>query len=270
MVMNKKVTIKTASNTPSLYTGGITIKSKQELDNMRLAGQVTGAALKLLRTSIHPGITTKELDQIAEKEIRRLGGVPSFKGYMGFPATICASVNEEIVHGIPNKRVLKQGDLLKVDCGATVNGFIGDSALSLAVGSIDPEIETLCEVTQKALYAGIENALAGNRIGDIGAAVQAFAEKYNYGLVKGYTGHGVGRYLHEDPQVPNYGVPGRGIILKEGMCIAIEPMFNLGTEATKLMDDQWTVVTADGSISSHFEHTIAITEHGPEILTVND
>tara|TARA_A100001037_G_scaffold251520_1_gene235081 strand:+ start:10468 stop:11271 length:804 start_codon:yes stop_codon:yes gene_type:complete len=262
--------VQTASNTPSQHAGGITIKSRQELDHMRLAGQITGAALKKLREAVVPGITTKELDRIAEKEIRSLGAKPAFKGYMGFPGTICASVNEEIVHGIPGKRVLQEGDLFKVDCGATINGFIGDSALSLQVGNVSPEVQHLSQITQKALYAGIEQATVGNRIGDIGAAVQALANEYGFGLVRGYTGHGVGRFLHEEPQVPNYGKPGRGIILKAGMCIAIEPMFNLGTDETLLLDDQWTVVTADGSVSSHFEHTIAITEDGPEILTINE
>ena len=189
---------------------------------------------------------------------------------MGFPGTICASVNEEIVHGIPGKRVLEEGDLFKVDCGATINGFIGDSALSLAVGEIEHEVEQLSKITREALYAGIAEAQVGNRIGDIGAAVQAIAEKHRYGLVTGYTGHGVGRFLHEEPQVPNYGRAGRGIILKTGMCIAIEPMFNLGTAETLVLDDQWTVITADYSVSSHHEHTIAITENGPEILTVNE
>ena len=267
--MNNKP-IQTASNTPSQHAGGIHIKSKQELDHMRLAGQITGAALKKLRTAVVPGITTKELDRIAEKEIRSLGAKPAFKGYMGFPGTICASVNEEIVHGIPGKRVLEEGDLFKVDCGATINGFIGDSALSLAVGEIEPEVEQLSKITREALYAGIAEAQVGNRIGDIGAAVQAIAEKHRYGLVTGYPGHGVGRFLHEEPQVPNYGRAGRGIILKAGMCIAIEPMFNLGTAETLVLDDQWTVITADYSVSSHHEHTIAITENGPEILTVNE
>lgn len=268
--MNTNKTIQTASNTPSQHAGGITIKSQQELDHMRAAGQITGAALRAVRKAIAPGITTKELDRIAEKEIKSLGAKPAFKGYMGFPATICASVNEEIVHGIPSKRVLQEGDLFKVDCGATVNGFIGDSALSLEVGTVDPEVLNLSKITQQALYAGIEKAQVGNRIGDIGAAVQAIAEKNGFGLVRGYTGHGVGRFLHEEPQVPNYGQAGRGIILKVGMCIAIEPMFNLGTAETIVLEDQWTVITADNSVSSHFEHTIAITENGPEILTVND
>ena len=258
----------TASNSASPYTGGITIKSPQEMDAMRRAGAVVGATLALLRQSIEPGMTTKDLDSIAYKEITRHGAKPTFKGYRGFPASICTSVNEEIVHGIPGKRRLKEGDIVKMDVGATIDGFIGDAAISIAAGVGSQEAEELMNATRESLEQGIQAALPGNRIGDIGAAVQAYGESRGYGVVREFVGHGVGRFLHEDPQVPNYGQPGRGVLLRPGMCIAIEPMLNLGDWRTRILDDEWTVVTLDGKLSAHFEHTIAITEDGPEILTV--
>lgn len=258
----------TASNSPSTYTGGITIKSPKEIDAMRRAGSIVGATLALLRASVEPGLTTKDLDNIAYKEIVRHGGKPTFKGYRGFPASICASVNEEIVHGIPGKRVLKEGDIIKMDVGATIDGFIGDAAISVAVGEVAIEAIELMDATRLSLEEGIKAAISGNRIGDIGAAVQKYGESKGYGVVREFVGHGVGRFLHEDPQVPNYGRPGLGPLLRTGMCIAIEPMLNLGDWHTRILDDQWTVVTADGKISSHFEHTIAITDDGPEIMTV--
>ena len=217
---------------------------------------------------LEPGLTTKDLDTIAYKEIVRHGAKPTFKGYRGFPASICTSVNEEIVHGIPGKRVLKEGDIIKMDVGATIDGFIGDAAISVAVGDVAEEAIELMDATRLSLEEGIKAAVPGNRIGDIGAAVQSYAEAKGYGVVREFVGHGVGRFLHEDPQVPNYGRPGLGPLLRPGMCIAIEPMLNLGDWHTRILDDQWTVVTADGKISSHFEHTIAITENGPEIMTV--
>ena len=235
---------------------------------MRRAGSIVGATLAILRESVEPGITTKDLDNIAYKEIIRHGAKPTFKGYRGFPANICTSVNEEIVHGIPGKRVLKQGDIVKMDVGATIDGFIGDAAISVAVGEVATEAIELMDATRQSLEEGIKAAVGGNRVGDIGAAVQEFAEAKGYGVVREFVGHGVGRFLHEDPQVPNYGKPGLGSLLRPGMCIAIEPMLNLGDWHTRILDDQWTVVTADGKISSHFEHTIAITENGPEIMTV--
>ena len=235
---------------------------------MRRAGSIVGATLALLRASVEPGLTTKDLDIIAYKEITRHGGKPTFKGYRGFPASICASVNEEIVHGIPGKRVLKEGDIIKMDVGATIDGFIGDAAISVAVGEVAPEAIELMDATRLSLEEGIKAAIPGNRIGDIGAAVQKYGESKGYGVVREFVGHGVGRFLHEDPQVPNYGRPGLGPLLRSGMCIAIEPMLNLGDWHTRILDDQWTVVTADGKISSHFEHTIAITDDGPEIMTV--
>jgi len=260
---------KTASNSPSTYSGGVTIKSPQELDSMRRAGGIVGNVLDLLKAAVEPGMTTLDLDKIANKEILRQGAKPSFMGYQGFPASICASVNEEIVHGIPSKRVLLEGDIVKVDVGATIEGFIGDAAVSIAVGEVTPEAAELMDHTRISLEEGIKAAQPGGRVGDIGAAVQAYGESRGYGVVREFVGHGIGRFLHEDPQVPNYGQAGMGPLLRVGMCIAIEPMFNMGDWHTRILDDEWTVVTADGKLSSHFEHTIAITEDGPEILTVH-
>ena len=234
---------------------------------MRQAGAVVGMVLTLLKGSVEPGMTTKDLDQIAYKEIIRHGAKPTFKGYRGFPASICTSINEEIVHGIPGRRVLKEGDILKLDVGATLGGMIGDAAISLAVGQVEEEAVALMEATQQSLEEGIKASRPGKRIGDIGAAIQEFSESRGYGVVREFVGHGVGRFLHEDPQVPNYGQTGMGPLLRPGMCIAIEPMLNLGDWHTRILNDQWTVVTADGKLSAHFEHTIAITDDGPEILT---
>ena len=261
---------KTASNSPSTYTGGITIKSRREMEAMERAGAIVGSTLALLRSSVEPGITTGELNRIAEKNIRGMGAVPAFLGYQGFPGTICASVNEEIVHGIPGKRVLKEGDVIKMDCGAIIDGFIGDAAISVPVGKIDEATQRLLDDTRASLYEGIAAAQPGNRVGDIGAAVEGYATERGYGVVRQFVGHGIGRFLHEDPQVPNYGEPGKGVLLRPGMCICIEPMLNMGTEDTKILDDDWTVVTADGALSAHFEHTLAITKDGPKILSVHD
>lgn len=261
---------KTASNSPSSYSGGITIKSRREMEAMERAGAIVGATLTLLKKSVEPGMTTADLNRIADKNIRSMGAVPTFIGYHGFPAAICASVNEEIVHGIPGKRVLKEGDIIKMDCGATIDGFIGDAAISVAVGEISEEAQKLMDDTEASLYAGIAAAQPGNRIGDIGAAVSGYATPRGYGVVRQFVGHGVGRYLHEDPQVPNYGEAGKGVLLRTGMCICIEPMLNIGTEDTTILDDDWTVVTADGALSAHFEHTLAITADGPKILTMHD
>ena len=267
--MNRKRKKETASTSPSTYSGGITIKSQQELDLMRKAGEIVGETLNLLKASVEPGMTTRDLDRIAFKEITRRGATPTFKGYRGFPATICASVNEEIVHGIPSKRVIKEGDIVKVDVGATYEGLIGDAAVTIPVGAVDETLLALMEDTRLGLEAGIKAAVPGARVGDIGAAVQDYGESRGYGVVREFVGHGVGRFLHEDPQVPNYGIAGRGALLRPGMCIAIEPMFNLGDWRTRILDDQWTVVTSDGKLSSHFEHSIAITDQGPKILTVH-
>ena len=265
--MNQKT--KTASNSPSPYSGGITIKSPQELEAMAKAGAIVGSTLTLLKRSVEPGMTTRDLEQIAYKEITRSGAIPTFKGYFGFPASICASVNQEIVHGIPGKRVLQEGDIIKLDVGATIDGFIGDAAVSVPVGQVAPEAINLMDATRESLELGIKAAQPGNRIGDIGYAVQTYAEARGYGVVREFVGHGVGRFLHEDPQVPNYGDAGKGQLLRAGMCIAIEPMLNIGDWHTRILDDQWTVVTEDGSLSAHFEHTIAITEDGAKILTVH-
>ena len=235
---------------------------------MRQAGKIVAATLTLLRESVQPGMKTRELDAIAERNIRKMGGTPAFKGYRGFPGSICTSINQEIVHGIPGDAVLREGDLIKMDVGAVYDGFIGDAAITVGAGTITDEAKELIEVTRRSLDEGIKAATDGARTGDIGAAVQGYAENQgNYGVVREYVGHGVGRFLHEDPQIPNYGPGGRGPILRKGMCIAIEPMVNLGTWQTRLLEDQWTVVTLDGSLSAHFEHTIAITDGEAEILT---
>ena len=265
MKMTRK--IETASNSATTYTGGITIKSPQEMQAMRRAGKIVGATLSVLREALRPDMKTRDLDAIANREIRRLGGKPAFKGYRGFPATICTSVNEEIVHGIPGGRTIKEGDLVKMDVGAVVDGFIGDAAMTVGAGEISDEARELIEVTRLALEEGIKASVEGARVGDIGEAIQTFAESKGYSVVREYVGHGIGRFLHEEPQVPNYGPPGRGPLLRQGMTIAIEPMVNIGDWHTRLLDDQWTVVTADGTLSAHFEHTIAITDAGPEVLT---
>jgi len=267
--VNRTRNTKTASNSPSTYSGGVTLKSPQELEAMAKAGAIVGSALTLLKRSVEPGMTTRDLDNIAYKEITRCGAKPTFKGYRGFPGSICASVNEEIVHGIPGKSILREGDIIKMDVGATIDGFIGDAAVSVAVGEVTQAAINLMDATRVSLEEGIKAAQAGNRIGDIGAAVQTYAEAQGYGVVREFVGHGVGRFLHEDPQVPNYGQAGKGQLLRHGMCIAIEPMLNIGDWHTRILDDQWTVVTEDGSLSAHFEHTIAITVDGPKILTVH-
>ena len=239
---------------------------------MRRAGAVVAQTKARLMEAIAPGVTTGELDQIAEREVRRLGATPSFKGYMGvastpFPATICASLNEEVVHGIPGDRALREGDLLSVDVGAIVEGFHGDSAFTVGVGEVSEEARRLLESTRKALSHGIAQAKAGARVGDISAAVQSYAESRGYSVVRQYVGHGIGRAMHEEPQVPNYGSSGRGPLLRRGMAVAIEPMLNVGTWETVVLPDGWTVVTADGALSAHFEDTIAITDDGAEVLT---
>jgi methionyl aminopeptidase len=240
------------------------------MEAMERAGAIVGSTLALLKRSVKPGMTTGDLNRIADKNIRSMGAIPTFIGYQGFPAAICASVNEEIVHGIPGKRVLKEGDIVKMDVGATIDGFIGDAAISVPVGNIDEATQSLVDDTRASLHEGIAAAQPGNRIGDIGAAVEGFAKLRGYGVVRQFVGHGIGRFLHEDPQVPNYGEPGKGVLLRPGMCICIEPMLNMGTEDTRILDDDWTVVTADGALSAHFEHTLAITEDGPKILTFHD
>tara|TARA_Y100001949_G_scaffold105529_1_gene89078 strand:+ start:488 stop:1204 length:717 start_codon:yes stop_codon:yes gene_type:complete len=235
---------------------------------MRKAGQVVARMIAAIKQAVEPGITTKQLDTVAAKELKRQGAKPAFLGYMGFPATICTSVNEQIVHGIPGDRVLKEGDLVKVDVGAVVDGLYGDSAMTLPVGQVSEEAMRLIETTKNSLDAAIAVVKSGNRLGDIGAAVQEYAESRGYGVVREYVGHGIGRNLHEEPQIPNYGVAGRGALLHAGMVIAVEPMVNVGTWRTQALEDGWTVVTADGKLSAHFEHTMAIGEHGAEVLTL--
>jgi methionyl aminopeptidase len=223
--------------------------------------------MDLLVRSIHPGIKTRELDSIAGKEIKRLGAKPSFKGYRGFPANLCVSVNEELVHGIPGDRVIREGDIVSLDLGAIVEGYHGDAAVTVAVGKVDPEADRLTEVTRLSLELAIQQAKAGNRVGDISTAVQQFGEARGYGVVREYVGHGIGKALHEEPSIPNVGEPGKGPLLRPGMTIAIEPMLNLGTWQTRTLENGWTVVTADGKLSAHFEHTLAITDDGPQVLT---
>lgn len=238
---------------------------------MARAGAVVAAAHEEVAAQLRPGMTTLELDAIAEAVIRGHGAVPSFKGYRGFPATLCTSKDDQIVHGIPSDEVvLDEGSVISIDCGAIVEGFHGDSAVTLIVGGDDtvaPEVAQLVRDTRTALWRGLEQVAAGNRLGDIGAAIEAVATAQGYGVVREYVGHGIGRALHEDPSVPNYGTAGRGSKLTPGWVIAVEPMFNLGSERTRTLEDGWTVVTADGSLSAHWEHTIAITEDGPVVLT---
>ena len=257
----------------TIFTGigaverGITIKSPRELELMRQAGRVVARTLAILLEALRPGMKTRELDDIAFQEIKRLGAKPAFKGYLGFPCTICVSINSEIVHGIPGERVIRDGDLVSLDAGAIVDGFYGDAAVTAGVGQVSREVEDIIAVTREALERGTRAAQPGSRIGDISWAVQSFVEEMGYSVVREYVGHGIGKALHEEPQVPNYGTPGSGPLLRKGMVIAIEPMVNRGTWQTRVLDDNWTVVTADESLSAHFENTLAITEDGPEVLT---
>ncbi|ADJ26376.1 methionine aminopeptidase, type I [Dehalogenimonas lykanthroporepellens BL-DC-9] len=247
---------------------GIIIKSEREIASMRRAGRIVGTVLAELKDQLKPGMKTIDLDRQAESMIRALGGVPSFKGYRGFPGSLCVSVNEEIVHGIPGARVLKEGDIVSLDLGAVVEGFQGDAAITSGVGHISEAAAALIRDTQAALEAGIATARAGRRLGDVGAAIQQFAESRGYGVVREYSGHGIGREMHEDPSVPNVGRPGSGALLKKGMTLALEPMLNLGTWRTMVGPDAWTVFTGDGKLSAHFEHTIAINDGEAEVLTV--
>jgi methionyl aminopeptidase len=247
----------------------IIFKSADEITRMRRAGRITADTIEMLVAAVKPGMTTEDLDRMAERAIRATGAVPSFKGYRGFPATICTSLNHEVVHGIPStKRTLIPGDVLKLDVGCIWEGYHGDSAVSVFVGGPpSEEAIRLVEVTERSLDAGIAALKTGARLSDVGHAVQSVVEQAGFSVVQEYTGHGVGRALHEDPQVPNYGDPGRGPLVRPGLVLAIEPMVNVGTWRTKVLRDRWTVVTADGSLSAHFEHTIAVTDDGPEVLT---
>ena len=235
---------------------------------MRQAGRIVAETLEILRSRLRVGMKTKELDDIVERELKRRGAEPSFKGYRGFPASVCVSLNDEIVHGIPGDAVLNEGDIVSLDLGAIYNGFQGDAAVTVGVSQISPEAERLLAAAEDALKAGISAARPGARLGDISASIQRCAESGGYQVVREYTGHGIGRQMHEEPQVPNYGRPGTGPLLKKGMTLALEPMLNIGGWRTKVDEDLWTVRTADGSLSAHFEHTIAITDDGPEVLTV--
>jgi methionyl aminopeptidase len=246
----------------------IVLKTEHEIEYMRAAGRLVGQTLEVLKNAICPGITTRELDHMAEQFIRRAGAVPAFKGYCGFPASICASINEQVVHGIPGSRQLQDGDIISIDIGVKLNRYYGDAAVTLPVGEVDPEILKLLSVTEQALNKAIAQAIKGNRLSDISHAVQLHAEAYGYGVVRDYVGHGIGQRMHEDPQIPNYGPPGRGPLLKSGMTLAIEPMINCGTPDVEVLADDWTVVTVDRKISAHFEHTVAITDGEPEILTL--
>ncbi len=245
----------------------IILKGPNEIATMRRAGEVVAAAIAATRAAVRPGVTTAELDHVAAREIAARGAAPSFLGYRGFPKTICTSVNEEIVHGIPGDRPVVEGDLVKLDVGAIVDGFHADSAVTIPVGEPSPEALKLIETTERALWAGLAEAREGHRLGDVGAAVQTVAEGAGFSVVREYVGHGIGRSLHEEPPVPNYGSPGKGYKLTEGIVLAIEPMVNLGGYETRLLEDDWTVVTKDGSLSAHFEHTVAVTADGPWVLT---
>ncbi|MDQ0232965.1 type I methionyl aminopeptidase [Metabacillus malikii] len=245
----------------------IICKTQRELEIMREAGRIVALTHQELQKSIQPGITTKELDSIAEKFILGFDAIPSFKGYNGFRGSICTSVNEELVHGIPGDRVLHEGDIISIDIGAKYNGYHGDSAWTYAVGNISEETRRLLDVTEESLYQGLKEAKPGDRLSNISHAIQKFVEEQHFSVVREYVGHGVGQELHEDPQIPHYGPPNKGPRLKPGMVLAIEPMVNAGTRYVKTLADEWTVVTVDGKMCAHFEHTIAITETGYEILT---
>ena len=244
-------------------------KTPQDIEAMAKAGELSAKALRVAGAAVAPGVSTLELDRIAEEVIRQGGGIPAYKGYGGFPGSICASVNEQIVHGIPsNGVILQEGDIISIDTGATVAGWVGDNAWTFPVGKISPQKQRLLDVTEECMWAGIDAARPGNHLGDIGHAIQVIAEEAGYGVVREYVGHGIGRTMHEEPNVPNYGRKHTGVLLEPGMVLAIEPMINMGTRKTKQMPDGWLVVTRDGNPSAHFEKTVAITEEGPRILTL--
>lgn len=246
----------------------ITIKTEEQIEKMRAAGKILVDLDEVLRELIKPGVTTKELDSVAEKFIRDRGAIPSFKGYGGFPGSICTSVNEEIVHGIPSKRRLKEGDIISIDMGSIIYGFNGDCARTYGVGKISPEDQKLIDVTKQSFFEGIKFAKAGCHLFDISAAVQDYVEPFGFGIVRDYVGHGIGRHMHEDPAIPNYRQRGRGPKLLKGMCLAIEPMVTAGTYEVKVLEDEWTAVTRDGKNAAHYENTVYITDGEPEILTL--
>ena len=245
----------------------IVCKSPAELDKMRAANQLVARILEELAAMVAPGVSTADLDAAAESKVRAAGAEPAFKGYRGYPATLCASVNEQVVHGIPNKAPLKAGDIVSLDMGVKLNGFYGDTAVTVPVGTVAPEVLRLLQVTQESLQKGIAQVRVGSRVSDIGHAIQRHVEAGGFSVVREFVGHGIGAALHEDPQIANYGEPGHGPRLAEGMVLAIEPMVNMGKPAVRVLSDGWTAVTRDGSLSAHFEHTVAVTRSGPLVLT---
>ncbi len=248
----------------------ITIKSQEEIELMREAGQVVAETLRLLASAIKPGVVVKDLDKVVRREYAKRGVTPTFLGYLGYPATVCVSVNEELVHGIPGDRVIEEGDLVSIDLGATHKGFVGDSALTVGVGEITPDAQRLIDVTRQSLFEGIAVARAGVRLGVVSNAIGEYIESQGFGVVREYVGHGIGRKMHEEPQVPNFGPPDRGPVLREGMALALEPMVTVGDFRTKKHGDGWTVSTLDGSLCAHFEHTIAIHDGEAEVLTLRE
>jgi methionyl aminopeptidase len=246
----------------------IVCKSAAEIEKMRRSGHIVREVLDHLRALVAPGVTTMDLERAAEKKIKELGAKPAFKGYYDYPCVLCTSVNDEIVHGIPSvKRVLNAGDIVSIDCGVVMDGYYGDAAITVPVNGLTPETRKLLEVTEASLYKGIEQARIGNAVGDVGAAVQEYVEANGFSVVREFVGHGIGTKLHEEPQVPNFGIRGHGVRLREGMVLAIEPMVNSGKPGARVLDDKWTAVTTDGSCSAHFEHCVAVTKDGPMILT---
>ena len=246
----------------------IVLKTTRELGLMKEACVISAGALKAAGAAVEPGVSTAEINKVAHDYIVKHGAIPSFLGYNGFPAAACISINDEVIHGIPNKkRIIRAGDIVSIDVGATLNGYVGDNAATFAAGDISPEAQRLCDTTRESLYEGIRAAVAGGRLGDIGSTIQRYCEERGFSVVREFTGHGVGKQLHEDPSVPNFGTPGRGVRLLPGMTLAIEPMINAGGAGIRQLPDGWTIKTRDGSLSAHFEHTIAITSNGPVIMT---
>jgi methionyl aminopeptidase len=245
----------------------IILKSQEEIEKIAESCRIVADTIEAIRFMVTPGLTTRDVESFADTRIRELGGVPAFKGYRGYPASICTSVNDEVIHGIPSKRFLQEGDILSIDLGVYKDGFYGDGAVTIPVGKIVPALERLLRVTEESLYIGIMNAIVGNRVSDISYAIQRHVESNGFSVVKAFVGHGIGRELHEDPQIPNFGSPGRGPRLREGMTLAIEPMVNLGSHEVVVLDDGWTAVTSDGKPSAHFEHTVLVTPDEPRILT---
>ena len=246
----------------------IVLKTTRELSLMKEACVISAGALKAAGAAVEPGVSTEEINRIAHNFIMKNGAIPTFKGYNGYPAATCISINDEVIHGIPSKkRIIKAGDIVSIDVGATLNGYVGDNAATFAAGDISPEAQRLCDTTRESLYEGIKAAVAGGRLGDIGSTIQRYCEERGFSVVREFTGHGIGKQMHEDPSVPNFGTPGRGVRLLPGMTIAIEPMINQGGAGIRQLPDGWTIKTKDGALSAHFEHTVAITSNGPVILT---